>query len=559
MLKLIRFLIKHSRVMLILAILTGIIAGLSNTGLLIVISTALSRAGSLPASLYWVFGGLCVLAPLFRFASQALLLNISQAATYDLRVNLSSRILSAPLRQLEEIGRHRVIATLTDDVLVISSGLMSLPPLCLHGAIILGCLIYLAWLSPVVLLAVIGFLCLTVFTFKLASKKALRSMRLAREEQDVLFGHFRGMSEGTKELKLHRARRHEFLNQLLKNTAAAYRKHTIRGGIVYTAAGTWAQFMHFALIGLLLFVLPKIGQTTAPLLTGYIIIMLYMMVPLDMIMGQLPMLARASVALKKVESLGLSLMASPVEDAQSSRFIAQPTWNSLEMANVTHSYFREHENSSFTLGPINLSIHPGELVFLVGGNGSGKTTLAKLLIGLYSPETGVIRLDDEAITDANRESYRQLFSVVFSDFYLFESFLGMETKGLDDRVQKYLAQLQLEHKVQVKDGRLSTLDLSQGQRKRLALLTAYLEDRPVYVFDEWAADQDPLFKDIFYYDLLLELKARGKSVIVISHDDHYYHLADRIIKLDYGKMESVKSTLDSVKTPVAETPVEVFT
>jgi putative ATP-binding cassette transporter len=545
--------------MLILAILTGIIAGLSNAGLLILISTALSRTASLPTYLYWVFGGLCVLVPLLRFASQTLLLNLSQAATYDLRVNLSSRILSAPLRQLEEIGRHRLIATLTDDVLVISSGLMSLPPLCLHGAIILGCLLYLAWLSPVVLLGVIGFLCLTVFTFKLASKKALRSMRLAREEQDVLFGHFRGMSEGTKELKLHRARRHEFLNQLLQNTAAAYRKHTIRGGIIYTAAGTWAQFMHFTLIGLLLFVLPRIGQTTAPLLTGYIIIMLYMMVPLDMIMGQLPILARASVALKKVESLGLSLMASPVEDAPSSRFIAQPSWNTLELANVTHSYFREHENSSFTLGPINLSIHPGELVFLVGGNGSGKTTLAKLLIGLYSPETGVIRLDGEAITDANRESYRQLFSVVFSDFYLFESFLGMENKGLDERVQKYLVQLQLEHKVQVRDGRLSTLDLSQGQRKRLALLTAYLEDRPVYVFDEWAADQDPLFKDIFYYDLLPELKARGKSVIVISHDDHYYDLADRIIKLDYGKVESVKNTLDSVETPVAETPVEVFT
>ena len=550
MLKLIRFLVKHSRAMVIVAIVTGIIAGLSNTGLLILITAALSGMALSPKYLFGAFVGLCVLLTLFRFVSQTLLLQLSQAATYDLRMKLSSRILSTPLRQLEEIGPHRLTATLTDDVLVISNGLMSLPPLCLHGAIILGCLIYLVWLSPIVLLGVVGFIGLTVFIFKQSTKKALHFLKLAREEQDSLFGHFRGLSEGTKELKLHRARRNEFLNQLLQTTAAAYRKHTVRGGTIYTAAGTGAQFMHFALIGLLLFILPQMGKTAAPLLTGYIIIMLYMMVPLDTMMAQLPVLARASVALKKVEALGLSLMASPAADATSSPVVAPTTWKSLELAKVTHTYFREHENNSFTLGPIDCSIRPGEVVFLVGGNGSGKTTLAKLLIGLYSPETGEIRLDGEVITDENRESYRQLFSVVFSDFYLFESFLGMETRGLDDRVEKYLIQLQLQHKVKVKDGKLSTLDLSQGQRKRLALLTAYLEDRSIYLFDEWAADQDPLFKDIFYYELLPELKARGKSIIVISHDDHYYHLADRIIKLDYGKVESVNNAFDLDYTPV---------
>src|SRR5687767_7008658 len=146
MLKLIRFLVKHSRSIVILALVTGVIAGLSSTGLLILISTALSQPGTSPAYVYWAFAGLCVLVPLFRFVSQSLLLKLSQSATYELRVSLSHRILAAPLRQLEEIGRHRLIATLTDDVLVISSGMMSLPPLCLHGAILLGCLIYLVWL-----------------------------------------------------------------------------------------------------------------------------------------------------------------------------------------------------------------------------------------------------------------------------------------------------------------------------------------------------------------------------------------------------------------------------
>src|SRR5207249_2754344 len=159
------------------------------------------------------------------------------------------------------------------------------------------------------------------------------------------------------------------------------------------------------------------------------------------------------------------------------------------------------------------------VVFLIGGNGSGKTTLAKLLMGLYPPESGAIYLDSQPITDSSREAYRQLFSVVFSDFYLFEQLIGLVSPGLDARARDYLVQLQLDRKVQVEHGILSTTALSQGQRKRLALLTAYLENRPFYIFDEWAADQDPVFKELFYTKILSDLKARGKTVLVITHDD----------------------------------------
>jgi putative ATP-binding cassette transporter len=209
----------------------------------------------------------------------------------------------------------------------------------------------------------------------------------------------------------------------------------------------------------------------------------------------------------------------------------------VELVDVTHTYHREGEPGGFMLGPINLTLEPGELLFITGGNGSGKTTLAKLLLSLYIPEEGEIYLDGKVVTNETREKYRQLFSVVFSDFHLFESLFGLDSIYLDANARKYLAQLQLDHKVKVEDGVLSTVDLSQGQRKRLALLTAYLEDRPIYLFDEWAADQDPLFKEIFYHQLLPELKARGKALIVISHDDRYYHVADRVIKLDSGKLQ----------------------
>jgi putative ATP-binding cassette transporter len=227
---------------------------------------------------------------------------------------------------------------------------------------------------------------------------------------------------------------------------------------------------------------------------------------------------------------------------------AEPrAFQTLELAGITHTYYRENDDRPFTLGPIDLRLAPGELVFLVGGNGSGKTTLAKLLTGLYRPEAGEVRVDGAPVTDAGREHYRQLFSVVFSDFHLFESLLGVDGSdaGVVREVERSLARLQLDRKVRIQDGMLSTTSLSTGQRKRLALLAAYLEDRPIYVFDEWAADQDPVFKEVFYRELLPELKRRGKAVLVISHDDRYFSLADRILRLESGRL-----------SPTSETPAE---
>jgi putative pyoverdin transport system ATP-binding/permease protein len=191
----------------------------------------------------------------------------------------------------------------------------------------------------------------------------------------------------------------------------------------------------------------------------------------------------------------------------------------------------------FKLGPIDLNMRSGELIFIVGSNGSGKSTLAKLITGLYTPRSGQISLNGEPITEANVEWYRQHFATTFADAYLFDSYLGFDNPQLDREVGKYLQEFQLDQKVSVNNGVLSTTSLSQGQRKRLALLTAFLEDRPIYLFDEWASDQDPTFREIFYEQMLIQLKNRGKLVIVITHDDRYFHLADRILQLNYGRVE----------------------
>jgi putative ATP-binding cassette transporter len=407
----------------------------------------------------------------------------------------------------------------------------------MNVAMLVGCLFYLGWLSWTLLLGVLGVMVVGIISYQLPLLKALSYYGRARELGDKLFNGFCALTSGTKELKLHSGRREAFLTGYLEPTSETMYRETLKGNVINTAATSWGHILFFIVIGLLIFAFPAGPGTTVQVLTGYTLTLLFMITPLQAILNTMPNLSRANVAMQKIESLGLSLASLPSDLKLTAAQENGRSWSSMQLQGVSHIYHSEAEEREFVLGPIDLTFAPGELVFLTGGNGSGKTTLAKLLIGLYTPEAGEIVWNGEPVSDKNRDAYRQNFSVVFTDFFLFESFLGLDDPHADAKARDYLVQLQLNHKVQIKDGALSTVDLSQGQRKRLALLTAYLEDRPIYLFDEWAADQDPLFKEIFYLQILPELVSRGKTVIAISHDHHYYHLADRIIRLDSGQVE----------------------
>jgi putative ATP-binding cassette transporter len=279
-------------------------------------------------------------------------------------------------------------------------------------------------------------------------------------------------------------------------------------------------------------------------LTGYVFAALYMMTPVWVIIGSVPTFTRGQVSLEKVQELGASLelppsaKTAPVVAAGAAAALPDaPAALHLEISGVVFAYPDQlARGNHFMLGPVDFSLRNGEVVFVTGGNGSGKSTFVKLLVGLYAPQSGEIHLNGKLVDDSNRHAYREHFSVVFSDYYLFDNLLGLSRPGLDADVRKYLTQLQMDHKVKVEDGRFSTIALSQGQRKRLALLTAYLEDRPIYVFDEWAADQDPAYRRVFYEQLLPELKARGKGVVVITHDDRFFNLGDRVVKFDSGQL-----------------------
>lgn len=528
-----------ARRVLVASVLAGIVSGASSVGLLGLVNASLQTEGGRPATwLGLTFAGLILVVSIARVASVALLATLGQGMVRDLRLELSREVLRAPLSRLEDLGPHRLLATLTDDIDAITQALVFVPVIFVNGTIVVGCFVYMAWFNLLLFGLFLVAVVIGVVSYRFPAVAAMRKFREAREEQDSLFDHFRSLIEGVKELKLHQPRRAGFSEQL-RGTADRVRKLRVTAAVVFGAASSWGHLLFFMVIGVLLFLRPSFIAVDQATLTGFTVVLLYLMTPLQTLLNQFPNVGRAEVAVEKVQTLGFQLSSAGAEHlgAASVDAVEDASWRRLELAGVTHTYEREGGEASFTVGPVDLVIEPGELVFLVGGNGSGKTTLAKTLVGLYRPDGGAIRVDGREVEPDGLDEYRQLFSVVFGDFYLFDRLLGLEAPDLDERARRYLEELEIAHKVEVQGGELSTTDLSQGQRKRLALLTAYLEDRPIYLFDEWAADQDPVFKEVFYREVLPELARRGKAVVAISHDDRYYELADRVVKMADGAVE----------------------
>ncbi len=536
---LIEFLLKASWRSVLAAAIAGTLGGICSAAAIAVINQSISQITpthpQASTDLFWGFLVLVAITLVNNLISQFVLAQLAQDAIYKLRLRISGWILASPLQHLESLGANRLLATLTEDIQAISNAVFNIPALCVNVALIFAALTYLGWLSGWVLIGTLVFLVLSISMVQVLIARAVYWFTQAREENDALMQHFRAITDGVKELKLNSLRRDDFMTEDLDATAAALRNYRIGSQRAIALSTTLGDVSLFVLFGLLVYGLPQVTTVSAGLLSGYVITMSYLMRPLGNILATLPSLGLAGVALRKIDTLGLSLINQAEVSAQ---ITAKRTgFDRIEISQATHIYRMEGQQAAtFTLGPIDLTIAPGELIFIVGGNGSGKSTLAKLITGLYMPDAGQIRLDGKAIDDKNREAYRQLFSTVFADFYLFDRLVGIRLDNLDAQAKAYLEQLELTHKVEVRNGKLSTTALSQGQRKRLALLTAYLEDRPIYLFDEWAADQDPFFREVFYKQLLPELKQRGKAVLVISHDDRYFHLADRLLKLDYGKI-----------------------
>ncbi|QEN49136.1 cyclic peptide export ABC transporter [Pseudomonas protegens] len=517
------------------SILLGGLAGLSVTSLLATINSALNTDEGMSRGVALLFAGLCLLAILSSIFSDIGSHYVGQQIIAKLRKELGGKVLSAPIEQLERFRSHRLIPVLTHDVDTISDFAFTFASLAISLSITLGCLFYLATLSVPIFLMVLAAVVIGVPVQYWASAKGIKGFDDAREEEDVLQKHYSAIADGAKELRIHRPRRQRMLIDKIQATADRICALQIKSVNTFIIARSFGSMLFFVVIGLAIALQAIWPSADKAAMSGFVLVLLYMKGPLEHLLGTLPTVNRARIAFHRIMQLSEQFSSPEPHLLSHDAEVRKQPVQSIELCNVRYDYPAVSGGNPFSLGPVNLKIEQGDIVFIVGENGCGKTTLIKLLLGLYSPQSGEVRLNGQAVQARDLDDYRQSFTTVFSDYHLFDDLI-QANPTLPVDVSQYLERLEIAHKVSIHEGNFSTTDLSTGQRKRLALVNAWLEERPVLVFDEWAADQDPTFRRIFYTELLPDLKRLGKTIIVISHDDRYFDIADQLVRMEAGQV-----------------------
>lgn len=528
----VRFMLQAAGASAALVALMGVAAAAINGALIALIHRAVSSEATVDGQTAGLFVVLALARLGLNYGSGRMLTIQAQRSVNALRKQLVQTLLSIDFASLQRIGDARVLNVLTQDVGSISALLQIIPNMLVSFSMVLGGGVYLAYLSPPLfgVLTVAGVAAAVVAQSLRRRGHALQ--RRAREESDALLSYLQSSIGGAKELKMHGERRARFLADALARSADAYTELRIDAQTRFLGINALNGAVQLLVIGIVLFWL---GSSFEPrLLSGYVLTSLFIMGPSGAVVRSLSGLSSASVALKRAEAVGLQLLQAPREgDAPT----PAQHFDRVELRGVT---FR-HAESDFRLGPVDLSLQPGQLTLVSGDNGSGKSTLLRVLTGLYPPQQGSLHWDGAPVDDDNRDRYRQLFSVVFYDFHLFDALYGLQARDLEPRADALLAELGLQGLVRVEGGALQHPPLSSGQRRRLALLTALLEARPVCVLDEPTADQDPSFRAYLRDTLIPTLKASGKCIVLVTHDDASWEDCDQHLVLAGGVVQAERA------------------
>ncbi|WP_298771744.1 cyclic peptide export ABC transporter [uncultured Shewanella sp.] len=469
-----------------------------------------------------------------------LMAKISASLVYQLRMGLSAKVLGTDIAELEKNGEHRIYNALTTDINNISVAMAETPSLIFYCMLVLSCLGYLAWLSPGYM-GVIGVVLLPVLVLLhfISSKGTQKTLATRKVQDDVFFG-VRGLVEGAKTLSLNKSRRDFYLQQVVDKDAARLQTLDFQTRVIWGLNHSVGSMLLFVFIGGVAFWSVKLGE--AGQVGMFIVVMTYCIGPIDYILNTIQLLARGKASLSRLQALDLTAK----QGLQSADQVSFSQWQTIELAALEFTYPTQDDGEKpFSIGPVNLTINRGEIIFLAGGNGSGKTTLVKSLTHLYAPTNGTILVDQQKVQGLGIEAYRELFTMTFSDQYLFEHVI--DNKGVpvaDEVIMQWVDRMGLSGKVEVINGAFSTTRLSMGQRKRLAFILNVFDNKDIIIFDEWAADQDPHFRAMFYQQLLPELQAAGKTVLAITHDDKYFDCCDLLLTFEQGQFKQIEPSAD---------------
>lgn len=533
--QIVKILIKSSLPLFTLASITSVLTGFCSTYVIKTIHLAV-RSNSLNIHSFliefvssWILYGLLAVV-----ASYAVSL-LTQRIIHDLRIRLSNQILNASFSSVEQ-NQSKLLPILTEDIRTIAYSLDRLPGVTTGLATVIGILVYMIWYSPILTTATIALFSIVFIFTKISLPYVRKYANSSRNYLDDIYIQFEGLIFGIKELTLNDEFKKSYLKDQIIPTSKLQNKFYLKENMVSAITNRATDMILLGGLGALILIIYQTGFVTLQFFGEYITLMLFTLAPLATAAGFLSSIKRIEVSLDHIKKAGVSLIHTPIESVK----IENPLWQAhqplISLQGIEHIYYHSEEDENFTMGPVDLEIYQNELVFCVGGNGSGKTTLAKVLLGLYVSQNGCIRYKDVAISPETLMSYRSQFSAIFTDSYLFDKLLHIKEDEILSRGNQLIEMLELSKKVMIENRRFSTKRLSDGQKKRLSLIISILEDKEIYLFDEWAANQDPHFKTVFYTKILPYLKALGKTIIVITHDDKYFDLADKMIYLRDGQV-----------------------
>ena len=536
--RVIRLLLGSSKKLFLVAAFTSVLTGFFSTLVIKTVHESIQGDEFVLNSFLQKFIFFWVMYGLLSVISSYAISKLTQKIIHQLRVKLSNSFLRATFETMEH-NQKKMLPILTEDVKTIAYSIDRLPNVTTGLASIIGILAYMVWYSPFLSGATVLIFVLVFLFTKVVLPYVRKYEDQSRTHLTDIFDYFHGLVFGIKELVLNKESQKRFLKDFIIPSSQrqnhAYLKESVASAIMNRSTD---MILLLGIAGLIIAVF-KLEFVTLEFFGHYLTLVLFTLAPLSTAAGFFSGLKRLDVALEQIDKVGLELKPDD-EFNEGMQVLEEPEDNNkvISLDQMKHSYYHTDIDQHFAMGPIDLSITKGEMLFIVGGNGSGKTTLAKLLLGLYRPLSGKVSYRGQEITEDNLSTYRSKFSAVFVDSYLFEDFLNVDKEYLAEHGEMLLKMFKLENKVKIKDHKFSTKNLSEGQKKRLALIISILENKDIYLFDEWAANQDPLFKEIFYTEILPFLQKMGKTQIVITHDDKYFDLADRVLKLSDGQISN---------------------
>jgi putative pyoverdin transport system ATP-binding/permease protein len=516
-------------------LLISFIPAIANSAIVMIVSKSINTSMSVKYQL--LFFAIAVYSYILAIRiSKRKTARLGAAIVHEINMSVIKNIFRFPYRKYEKIESGKIHTVLSVDVGAIFLFSQVGPHIfthCVTGILVFFYLFVLSVYSTLILISAIIFIFVIYSFFGKPLVRAWNASRARREEFTSLVV---GLIGGFKELVLHQLQRNEYQRDM-EQKSTELNKAQLKAAYIDINKTLVSEIAFTVAMGISCLIVPFILNFDKGLIGTYIIAALFLWGPFNNVLGGIPTMINAKISWKRIQDFLRNVQTEENLHPETNQKVVIPAVNTLHVRDIYYSYQHSDakEDISYGIGPINFKVGKGDIVFIIGGNGSGKTTFLKVLVGLYTPDSGEILINDKKIEPRMLGEY---FSVIYSDFYLFKKIYGINPDRLN-QVYHWLGMFGLTEKVQIKDGAYTTIDLSKGQRKRLAILKSYLEDRPIYFFDECAADLDPEFKDFFYNELLKKMRDEGKLLIVITHDDKYFDIADVVYKMELGTISAL--------------------